>query len=65
MNNEIPEEIEIEVGIQTPIYTQILSGLNPDQEVIVGDWEKLLAEAEESNKKGSSLRKILWMIRSK
>ena len=65
LNNEIPEEIEIEVGIQTPIYTQILSGLNPDQEVIVGDWEKLLAEAEESNKKGSSLRKILWMIRSK
>ena len=65
LNNEVPEEIQIEIGIQTPIHTEVLSGLNPNQEVVVGDWEKLLAEAEEANKKGSSLRKILWMIRSK
>ena len=65
LNNEVPEEIQIEIGIQTPIHTEVLSGLNPNQEVVVGDWEKLLAEVEEANKKGSSLRKILWMIRSK
>jgi len=29
----------------------------------LGDWEKALEEAKE--KKGSSLKKILWMIRSK
>ena len=64
-NDEVPEEKQIEIGIKTPIYTEILSGLSHDQEVVVGDWQKILAESEEANKKGSSLRKILWMIRSK
>ena len=65
LNNELPEEIEVETGIQTPIHKEILSGLVADQEVILGDWKKLLEEAKESNSKGSSLKKILWMIRSK
>ena len=65
LSNELPEEIEVETGIQTPIHIEIISGLVADQEVIIGDWEKLLEEAKESNTKGSSLKKILWMIRSK
>ena len=65
LSNELPEEIEVETGIQTPIHIEIISGLVAGQEVIIGDWEKILEEAKESNTKGSSLKKILWMIRSK
>jgi len=65
LKNDLPEEIEVETGIQTPIYIEILSGLDSSQEVITGDWKKLLEEAKESKTKGSSLKKILWMIRSK
>jgi HlyD family secretion protein len=65
LDNELPKEIEIETGIQTPIYIEVLSGLIADQEVIIGDWKKLLEEANKSKTKGSSLKKILWMIRSK
>ena len=45
--------------------SEIISGLENGQEVVVGDWEKLLADAANSGGKGSSLKKILWMIRSK
>ena len=65
LNDELPEEIEVETGIQTPIYIEIFSGLDSGQEVITGDWKKLLEEAKESQTKASSLKKILWMIRSK
>jgi HlyD family secretion protein len=65
LTDEVPKEIAITVGVQTPIYAEILSGINHDQEVIIGDWEKLLKEFTESNNKGSSLKKILWMLRSK
>jgi HlyD family secretion protein len=65
LNVGYPEKVEVKAGIQTPIYTEILSGLEPKQEVIVGDWEKLLEEANQSKEKGSALKKILWMIRSK
>ena len=65
LNDKIPEKVDVETGIQTPIYTEILSGLEPKQEVIIGDWEKLLEEANQSKGKGSALKKILWMIRSK
>jgi len=60
----MPKEILITVGVQTPIYAEILSGINHDQDVIIGDWEKLLKETTELNSKGSSLKKILWMLRS-
>ena len=63
LKNDQPEKVRVKTGIKNPIHIQIISGLNPDEEVILGDWEKALQEAKE--KKGSSLRKILWMIRSK
>ena len=63
LKNDQPEKVRIKTGIKNPIHAQIISGLSPDEEVILGDWEKALQEAKE--KKGSSLRKILWMIRSK
>lgn len=63
--DEIPTEVPVKIGIQTPIHAEILSGLEPEQDVVVGDWEKVLAEFEKSGKKGSTLRSILWMIRSK
>ena len=65
LKGELPEEIEVQTGIQTPIYVEIFSGLDSGQEVITGDWKKLLEEAKESQTKASSLKKILWMIRSK
>ena len=63
LKNDQPEKVRIKTGIKNPIHVQIISGLNPDDEVILGNWEKILQEAKE--KKSSSLRKILWMIRSK
>jgi len=61
--NDQPEKIRVKTGIKNPIDIQIVGGLKPDDEVILGDWEKILKESQED--KGSSLRKILWMIRSK
>lgn len=63
LKNEEPEKVRVKTGIRNPIHAQILSGLNPDDEVILGDWEKILEESKEE--KSSSLKKILWMIRSK
>ena len=60
-----PIKIPVETGIENPIHTQVLSGLSEGQKVILGDWEKLLAEAGKKKDKGSAIKKILWMIRSK
>lgn len=60
-----PMKIPIDIGIENPIHTQVLAGLEEGQKVILGDWEKLLAEAGEKKEKGSAVKKILWMIRSK
>jgi HlyD family secretion protein len=65
LKNDQPEKTRIKTGIKNPIDVQIISGLNPDEDVILGDWEKILEEANENKSKGSSLKKILWMIRSK
>ena len=65
LENGKPKKIPIETGIENPIHTQVLSGLEEGQKVILGDWEKLLAEAGKKKDKGSTLKKILWMIRSK
>ena len=65
LKNDLPEEIEVQTGIKTPINIEVISGLSAEQDVIIGDWEKLLAEAKKSKTKESSLKKILWMIRSK
>ena len=63
LKNDQPEKVRVKTGIKNPIHVQIVSGLTPSEEVVLGDWEKALEEAKE--KKGSSLKKILWMIRSK
>ena len=63
LKNDEPEKVKVKTGIRNPIHVQILSGLNPDDELILGDWEKILEESKEG--KSSSLKKILWMIRSK
>jgi len=63
LKNDQPEKVRVKTGIKNPIDVQILSGLSPGDEVILGDWEKILEESRK--KKSSSLRKILWMIRSK
>ena len=63
--NEKPEEVPIKIGIETPIHTQVLKGLKQEQKVVVGDWKNIDNNSEEDSKKGSTLRKILWMIRSK
>ncbi|MBC8284216.1 MAG: efflux RND transporter periplasmic adaptor subunit [Nitrospinae bacterium] len=65
LKNEKPEKVEVKTGIRNPIHVQIISGLAPGDKVILGDWEKALEEAKEASGKGSSLKKILWMIRSK
>ncbi len=65
LKNEKPEKIAVKTGIRNPINVQILSGLSPGDQVILGDWEKALEEAKNLSGKGSSLKKILWMIRSK
>ena len=65
LNKEKPEKLLVKTGIKNPIFVQILSGLSPGDRVILGDWEKVLEEAKNSSEKSSSLKKILWMIRSK
>ena len=65
LKNEKPKKLFVKTGIKNPIFVQILSGLAPGDHVILGDWEKVLEETKNSSGKGSSLKKILWMIRSK
>ena len=65
LKNEKPTKLFVKTGIKNPILVQILSGLAPGDHVILGDWEKVLEETKNSSGKGSSLKKILWMIRSK
>ncbi len=63
LRNDQPEKIRVKTGIRNPIHVRIISGLSAGEELILGDWEKILEESKK--KKSSSLRKILWMIRSK
>lgn len=65
LKDDNPEKIAVQTGIRNPIHVQIVSGLVPGDQVILGDWEKALEEAKKSSTTGSSLKKILWMIRSK
>jgi len=52
LENGKPIKVPIETGIENPINTQVISGLEEGQKVILGDWEKLLAEAGKRKKKG-------------
>ncbi len=65
LEGDTPREVPITVGFETPIHTQVLEGLATGQKVIVGDWKQAEEDAEALAKKGSTLRKILWMLRSK
>ncbi|QPJ65900.1 MAG: efflux RND transporter periplasmic adaptor subunit [Candidatus Nitrohelix vancouverensis] len=66
LNDEgMPEEVPVTTGLNNPIHIEIKEGLNPGQKVVLGDWEKTLEEALASKDKGSTMRKILWMIRSR
>jgi HlyD family secretion protein len=65
LENGSPKEIPVEIGLQNPIHAEVLSGLNAGQQVVTGDWKKVLEEAKKKGNKSSALRKILWMIRSK
>ncbi len=64
LENDLPKEIGVTRGVQNPIHVQILSGLEPGQEVLVGDWEKILAEYEKSKDKMSTIRKMMWILKS-
>ncbi len=59
----LPKEIPVTTGILNPIYVQIESGLKKDQEVLVGDWEKLLAEYRENSGKMSTMKRMLFILR--
>ena len=61
----MPDEIPVTTGIRNPIHVQVLTGLDIGQEVLVGDWEITLEKHEKSKDKSSTLRRILWLIRSK
>ena len=65
LKEDKPEKTAVQTGIRNPIHVQIVSGLIPGDQVILGDWEKALEEAKNASTTGSSLKKILWMIRSK
>ena len=49
--DDVPIELPVTVGVQTPIYSEILSILEPHKKVIIGDWEKQLADSKKSNSK--------------
>ncbi len=61
---DMPQKARIKSGIRNPIYSQILSGLVKDQEVIVGDWEKI-QEIFNPKKDNGSFRKMIWFLRAK
>jgi HlyD family secretion protein len=63
--NDLPEEVPVKLGVQNPIHTQVVSGLEAGQEVLVGDWEKILADHQKGNDKMSTIRKMLFILRSK
>ncbi len=64
LENDLPKEIKVTPGVQNPIHVQIVSGLEVGQEVLVGDWEKILAEYEKGKDKMSTIRKMMFILRS-
>ena len=64
VNNE-PKEVPVTTGVRNPIHVQILSGLEPDQEVLIGDWQTLWEEHQKGDDNMSTVRKMLFILRSK
>ncbi|MBI5426676.1 MAG: efflux RND transporter periplasmic adaptor subunit [Nitrospinae bacterium] len=60
-----PKKIPVTAGTQNLTQTQILAGVKRDQEVILGDWKKIMAERQKDQGKMSTVNRILWIIRSK
>ncbi len=65
LENDLPKEIPVETGVKNPIDIQIISGLEPQQVVLIGDWEKILEEYKKDKDKMSTIRKMLFLLRSK
>ena len=64
LENDLPKEISVTTGIQNPIRVEIVSGLEAGQEVLVGDWEKVLAEYRKGKDKMSTIRKMMFILKS-
>ncbi len=64
VNNE-PKEVPVTTGVRNPIYIQILSGLEVDQKVLIGDWQALWEEHQKGDDNMSTIRKMLFILRSK
>jgi HlyD family secretion protein len=64
VNNE-PKEVLVATGVRNPIHVQVLSGLKADQEVLIGDWQTLWEEHQQGDNNMSTIRKMLFILRSK
>ncbi len=64
VNNE-PQEVPVTTGVRNPIHVQILSGLEADQTVLMGDWQTLWEEHQKGDDNMSTIRKMLFILRSK
>jgi len=64
VNNE-PKEVPVTTGVRNPIHIQILSGLEADQKVLIGDWQTLWEEHQKGDDNMSTIRKMLFILRSK
>lgn len=63
--NNAPKEIPVTTGVRNPIHIQILSGLEPGQEVLIGDWQALWEKHQKGDDNMSTIRKMLFILRSK
>lgn len=61
----LPKEVSVETGILNPIHIEIKKGISKDQEVLVGDWEKLLEEYKKNSGKMSTMKRILFILSRK
>ena len=64
VDNE-PKEVPVTTGVRNPIHVQVLSGLKADQEVLIGDWQTLWEEHQSGGDNMSTIRKMLFILRSK
>lgn len=64
VNNE-PKEVPVTTGVRNPIHVQIVSGLKADQEVLIGDWKTLWEDHQKGDDNMSTIRKMLFILRSK
>lgn len=62
LEGDNPREIDVTTGAQNPIDVQIKSGLDKGQEVLAGDWQKLLEEFKNKKDKMSTMKRIIFMI---